>query len=95
MLYSSDWIESYLVLKAISFMEEMCWWKNLIKALRILGPTISPKISPKIRGPEIAIIRVLARGTKRINFDTFPDDLRGSSLSYKLSYQCHVILNHP
>jgi hypothetical protein len=76
MLYSSDWIESYLVLKAISFMEEMCWWKNLIKALRILGPTISPKISPKIRGPEIAIIRVVSQGDQENRFwYQFPDDL--------------------
>jgi hypothetical protein len=46
----------------------MHWWINLSKALRIQGPTVSPKMS-RIRGPEIAVTGVVSWGTKRIDFD--------------------------
>jgi hypothetical protein len=39
-------------------MEEMHWWINLSKALKIQGLPVSPKIN-RIRGSEIAIIRVV------------------------------------
>jgi hypothetical protein len=39
----------------------MCCWIKLGKAFVVKGPTVSPKIS-RIRGPEIAIIRVVSQG---------------------------------
>jgi hypothetical protein len=73
--YFIPWIGSYLVLKTISFTEEMRLWIKLSKALRIQGPTVSPKIS-RIRGPEIAIIRVVSQGDQENRFwYQFPDDL--------------------
>jgi hypothetical protein len=61
----------------------MCWWIKLSKTFRIQHPTVMLKIS-RIRGPEIAVIRVVSQGGQENKFSyQFPDDFWSSSLSFK------------